>query len=227
MSDGAGSLRVVVGEDDVLMREGVARILTEAGLEVVGLAGDADDLRRKTLAHRPDAVVVDVQMPPNHRDDGLVAAVELRHRLPGLGILVLSQFNEESYALDLIGDRAEGVGYLLKERVGDVEAFVSAIRRVATGGTALDPDVVRRMLGRDRRDAPLRDLTARERSVLALMAEGKSNAGVAGELAISEAAVEKHTTAILRKLGIGTESTEHRRVSAVLTYLRTYGSAGS
>jgi len=224
MGEGQGALRVVVGEDDLLMREGIGRILTEAGLDVVALAGDADDLRRKTLAHRPDAVVVDVQMPPHRQDDGLVAAIELRDQLPTLGVLVLSQFNEESFALDLIGDRAEGVGYLLKESVGDVETFVSAIRRVAGGGTALDPMVVKRMLGRDRRDEPLRDLTARERLVLALMAEGKSNAGVAGELAISEAAVEKHTTAILRKLGIGAESTEHRRVSAVLTYLRTTGS---
>ena len=214
------ALRVIVGEDDVLMREGIVRLLAEAGLDVVAQAGDADDLLRKALAYRPDIAVVDVQMPPHRADDGLVTAMELRRRLPGLGVLVLSQFNEESYALDLIGDSPEGVGYLLKERVGDVETFVSAIRRVAAGGTALDAAVVRRMLGRDRRDDPLRHLTARERAVLAVMAEGKSNIGIATTLAISEAAVEKHVTAIFRKLNIGVGSTEHRRVLAVLAYVR-------
>jgi DNA-binding NarL/FixJ family response regulator len=221
MADAVGTLRVVVGEDDVLMREGIVRLLAEAGLDVVAQAGDADDLLRKALAHRPDIAIVDVQMPPHGGDDGLVAAIELRRRMPAVGVLVLSQFNEESYALDLIGDSAEGVGYLLKERVGDVDTFVSAIRRVATGGTALDAAVVQRMLGRDRRDDPLRDLTPRELAVLAVMAEGKSNMGVAEALAISEAAVEKHVTAIFRKLDIGVASTEHRRVRAVLTYVRS------
>jgi DNA-binding NarL/FixJ family response regulator len=216
-------VRVVVGEDDVLMREGIVRLLAEAGLEVMAQAGNADDLLRKVLAYRPDVAIVDVQMPPHRGDDGLVAAMELRRRQPALGVLVLSQFNEESYALDLIGDSPEGVGYLLKERVGDVETFVSAIRRVAAGGTALDAAVVRRMLGRDRRDDPLRQLTVRERAVLAVMAEGKSNIGIATTLAISEAAVEKHVTAIFRKLGIGAESTEHRRVLAVLAYVRNAG----
>jgi DNA-binding NarL/FixJ family response regulator len=223
MADAVGSLRVVVGEDDVLMREGIVRLLAEAGLEVVAQAGDADDLLRKALAHRPDIAIVDVRMPPHGGDDGLVAAIELRRRMPAVGVLVLSQFNEESYALDLIGDSAEGVGYLLKERVGDVDTFVSAIRRVATGGTALDAAVVQRMLGRDRRDDPLRGLTPRELAVLAVMAEGKSNMGVAEALAISEAAVEKHVTAIFRKLDIGVASTEHRRVRAVLTYVRSAG----
>ena len=161
MGDLERPLRVIVGEDDVLMREGIVRLLAEAGLNVVAQAGDADDLLGKTLAYRPDIVVVDVQMPPNREDDGLIAAMELRRRQPALGVLVLSQFNEESYALDLIGDNPESVGYLLKERVGDVDTFISAIKRVAAGGTALDAAVVRRMLGRDRRDDPLRVLSAR------------------------------------------------------------------
>jgi DNA-binding NarL/FixJ family response regulator len=212
-------LRVVIGEDDVLLREGMARLLAEADLNVVAQAGDADDLLRKVLAHRPDVAVVDVQMPPRREDDGLVAAMELRRRLPDTGILVLSQFYEESYALDLIGDRAEGVGYLLKERIGDVAAFVDAVRRVAAGGSALDPQVVGRMLGR-RRGGPLDDLTPRERDVLAAMAEGKSNMGIADALVVSETAVEKHVTRIFQKLSIGPAPGEHRRVLAGLTYLR-------
>ena len=216
----AEPLRVVIGEDDVLLREGIARLLAEAGCDVVAQAGDADDLLRKTLAHRPDVAVVDVQMPPRREDDGLVAAMEVRRRLPGTGVLVLSQFYEESYALDLIGDHAEGVGYLLKERVGDVAAFVDAVRRVAAGGSALDPEVVERMLGRRSREDPLAELTPRERDVLAAMAEGKSNLGIAEALFVSEAAVEKHVTGIFQKLGIGPTTTEHRRVLAVLTYMR-------
>jgi DNA-binding NarL/FixJ family response regulator len=214
------ALRVVIGEDDVLMREGMARLLAEAGCEVVAQAGDADDLLRKVLAHRPDVAVVDVQMPPRGEDDGLVAAQELRRRLPGTGVLVLSQFYEDSYALDIIGDSAEGVGYLLKERVGDVAAFVDAVRRVAAGGSALDPQVVGRMLGRRRSAGPLDDLTPRERDVLAAMAEGKSNLGIAQSLFVSEAAVEKHVTGIFQKLEIRQSTTEHRRVLAVLTYMR-------
>jgi DNA-binding NarL/FixJ family response regulator len=213
-------LRVVIGEDDVLMREGMARLLVEAGCDVVAQAGDADDLLRKALAHRPDVAVVDVQMPPRGEDDGLVAAQELRRRLPGTGVLVLSQFYEDSYALDIIGDSAEGVGYLLKERVGDVAAFVDAVRRVAAGGSALDPQVVGRMLGRRRSAGPLDELTPRERDVLAAMAEGKSNLGIAQSLFVSEAAVEKHVTGIFQKLGIRQSTTEHRRVLAVLTYMR-------
>jgi DNA-binding NarL/FixJ family response regulator len=216
----AEPLRVVIGEDDVLLREGMARLLAESGFDVVAQAGDADDLLRKALAHRPDVAVVDVQMPPRREDDGLVAAMELRRRSPGTGVLVLSQFYEESYALDLIGDRAEGVGYLLKERVGDVAAFVDAVERVAAGGSALDPQVVGRMLGRRRSGGPLDDLTPRERDVLAAMAEGKSNLGIAETLVVSEAAVEKHVTGIFHKLGIGPTTTEHRRVLAVLTYMR-------
>jgi DNA-binding NarL/FixJ family response regulator len=211
---------VVIGEDDVLLREGIARLLGEEGAEVVAQAGDADDLLRKALAHRPDIVVVDVQMPPRREDDGLVAALEVRRRLPDTGVLVLSQFYEESYALDLIGDRAEGVGYLLKERVGDVSVFMDAVRRVAAGGSALDPHVVGLMLGRRRGGGPLDELTPRERDVLAAMAEGKSNLGIAEALVVSEAAVEKHVTGIFQKLGIGPSPTEHRRVLAVLTYMR-------
>jgi DNA-binding NarL/FixJ family response regulator len=212
-------LRVVIGEDDVLMREGVARLLTEGGFEVVGQAGDADDLLRKALAHDPDVVVADVQMPPGHGDDGLTAAMELRRRRPEVGVLVLSQYYEEQYALDLIGDRPEGVGYLLKERVGDVETFLQSVARVAAGGSALDPEVVGRMLGRRRASGPLEQLSKREREVLALMAEGKSNQGIADALVVSDAAVEKHVTAIFSKLGLGRTSTDHRRVRAVLTYL--------
>jgi DNA-binding NarL/FixJ family response regulator len=216
----AGPLRVVIGEDDVLMREGIARLLIEAGFEVAAQAGDAEDLLRKALAHKPDVTVVDVQMPPNREDDGLRAALELRSRHPGCGILVLSQFYEETYALDLIGERADGVGYLLKERVGDVEAFIDAVKRVAAGGSALDPEVVGRMLGRRRAEGPLERLSPRERDVLASMAEGKSNQGIAEALVVTEAAVEKHVTSIFHKLGLGQSPTGHRRVLAVLTYLR-------
>ena len=214
-------LRVVLGEDDLLMRSGIARLLVDAGIDVVAQAGDAEDLLRKGLAHRPHVVVVDVQMPPRHEDDGLVAALELRRHLPGIGVLVLSQFNEPALAEQLIGDHAEGVGYLLKERVGEVSAFVDAIERVAAGGSVIDPSVVAQMLGRRRRDDPLGELTPRERTVLAVMAEGKSNAGIAEALTISGASVEKHVTAIFRKLGLRNETTEHRRVQAVLTYVRS------
>jgi DNA-binding NarL/FixJ family response regulator len=213
-------LRVVIGEDDVLLREGIARLLTESGLEVVAQAGDATDLLRKGLAHRPDVVVADVNMPPGHGDDGLRAAIELRRRRPDTGVLVLSQFYEEHYALDLIGERAQGVGYLLKERVGDLESFVDAVARVAEGGTALDPEVVARMLGRRQRDRPLDRLSRRERDVLGAMAEGKSNQGIAEALVVSQAAVEKHVTGIFQKLELDPAQTEHRRVLAVLAYLR-------
>jgi DNA-binding NarL/FixJ family response regulator len=214
-------LRIVIGEDDVLLREGVARLLDDAGMEVVARAGDADDFLRKTLAHRPDVAVVDVQMPPRHEDDGLQAAMALRERLPEVGVLVLSQFYEESYALNLIGDRAQGVGYLLKERVADVDAFVDAVERVAAGGSALDPEIVGRMLGRRHAHGPLDDLTPREREVLAAMAEGKSNRGIAESFVITETAVEKNVTRIFNKLGLGQSTTAHRRVLAVLTYLRS------
>jgi DNA-binding NarL/FixJ family response regulator len=217
-------LRVVIGEDDVLLREGIARLLGEAGFEVVAQAGDADDLLRKGLAHHPDVAVVDIQMPPGHGDDGLRAAMELRRRYSDVGILILSQYYEEAYAVELIGERPEGVGYLLKERVGDVDAFIDAVERVAAGGSALDPEVVGRMLGRRKNDGPLASLSPRELDVLAAMAEGKSNRGIAQELVVTEAAVEKHVTGIFHKLGLGPTPTEHRRVLAVLTFL--HGSPG-
>jgi DNA-binding NarL/FixJ family response regulator len=213
-------VRVVIGEDDVLMREGIARLLVEAGFDVVSQAGDAEAFLRKALAHRPDVAIVDIQMPPGHGDDGLRAALELRRRLPDTGVLVLSHYYEEQYALDLIGETAEGVGYLLKERVGDVEAFRDAVTRVAAGGSALDPEVVGRMLGRRRREGPLDELSPRERDVLAHLAEGKSNQGIAEELVVTSAAVEKHVTSIFHKLGLETSPTDHRRVLAALTYLR-------
>jgi DNA-binding NarL/FixJ family response regulator len=217
-------LRVVIGEDDVLLREGVARLLTDAGVEVVAQAGDAVDLVGKVLAYRPDVAIIDVRMPPKREYDGLVAAVELRRRAPRTAVLILSQFYEPSLALQLIGDHPEGVGYLLKERVGDVAAFVDCIHRVAGGGSALDPEVVARLLGRQLPNDPLQALSPAEHAVLAAMAEGKSNSGIARALIISEASVEKHVTALFRKLGIGPTTGEHRRVQAVLTYLR--GTAG-
>jgi DNA-binding NarL/FixJ family response regulator len=214
-------VRVVIGEDDVLLREGIVRLLAEAGFEILAQAGDAEDFLRRALAHRPDVAVVDVKMPPGRTDDGLRAALELRARHPDIGVLVLSQYYEESYALELIGDRAEGVGYLLKERVGDVRAFTEAVARVAAGGTALDPEVVGRMLGRRAPDDPVERLSPRAREVLAAMAEGKSNQGIAQALFISEAAVEKHVTSIFHTLGLDPGPTEHRRVHAALTYLRS------
>jgi DNA-binding NarL/FixJ family response regulator len=202
------------------MREGIVRLLVEAGFDVVGQAGDAEAFMRKALAHRPDVAVVDIQMPPGRGDDGLRAALELRRRLPDTGVLVLSQYYEEQYALDLIGDSAEGVGYLLKERVGDVDAFTDAVARVAAGGSALDPEVVGRMLGRRRRDGPLDRLSPRERDVLGHLAEGKSNQGIAEALVVTSAAVEKHVTRIFQKLGLDASPTDHRRVLAALTHLR-------
>lgn len=213
-------VRVVIGEDDVLMREGIVRLLTEAGFEVVAQAGDAPDLLRKALAHRPDVAVVDVRMPPGRRDDGLRAAVELRAQRPEIGVLVLSQYYDEAYAVDLIGDSAEGVGYLLKERVGDIKAFTQAVGRVAAGGSALDPEIVGRMLGRRPSDSPLDRLSPRECDVLAALAEGKSNRGIAEALSVTDAAVEKHVRNIFNKLGLAPEANEHRRVLAALTYVR-------
>jgi DNA-binding NarL/FixJ family response regulator len=211
----------VIAEDDVLLREGIGRLLADAGFEIVGQAGDARDFLRKALAHRPDVAVVDVQMPPGHGADGLRAALDLRAQLPETGVLVLSSYYEETYALDLIGESAAGVGYLLKERVGDVEAFTDAVARVAAGGTALDREVVGRMLGRRRAPGgPLEQLTEREREVLAQLAEGKSNRGIAEALVVTTAAVEKHITSIFQKLGIESTPTGHRRVLAALTYLR-------
>jgi DNA-binding NarL/FixJ family response regulator len=212
------AVRVVIGEDDVLLREGVSRVLTAAGLDVVAESADAVDFLRKARAHRPDVAVVDVQMPPRNEDDGLRAALELRADAPEIGILILSQFYEESFAVDLIAEHPDGIGYLLKERVGDVESFVDAVKRVADGGTALDPVVVGRMLGRSH--GPLDGLTPRERDVLGEMAEGKSNRGIADSLYVTEAAVEKHVRSIFQKLGLAPTTLEHRRVLAVLTFIR-------
>ena len=213
-------MRVVIADDSVLLREGLARLLEDAGFEVVGQAGDGEDLVRKVGAHKPDAAVVDLRMPPTHTDEGLRAAKRIRERQPGTGVLVLSQYAEEEYATELLGDGAEGVGYLLKDRVADVDGFADAVRRVAEGGSALDPEIVQLMLGR-RRDEPLEELTAREREVLALMAEGRSNQAIAEDLVITERAVEKHVTSIFGKLGLPSTGETHRRVLAVLAYLRS------
>jgi DNA-binding NarL/FixJ family response regulator len=216
----APGIRVVVGEDQPLVREGIVRVLEEAGLEVVGVAGDAEDLLRKAGAHRPDVVIADIQMPPNLTDDGLRAAQQIRSRQPDVGVLVLSQFLEDRYALDLVGDRAQGVGYLLKDRVGDLALFIDAVRRVALGGSALDPEVVQRMVGRRREGGPLDELTSGDLEVLALMAEGRSNQGIADKLVVTVAAVERHVTSIFSRLGLQQAPEDHRRVLAVLQYLR-------
>jgi DNA-binding NarL/FixJ family response regulator len=214
-------MRVVVGDDSVLLREGLARLLEEAGFEVVAQAGDAEELMRKVSAYRPDVAVVDIRMPPTETDDGLRAAIEIRRRLPQTGVVVLSQYLEERYAHDLVADSAEGTGYLLKDRVGDVERFADSVRRVGEGGSALDPEVVAHMLGRRRRDDPLAELTEREREVLALMAEGRSNRAIAEQLVLTERAVEKHVTRIFGKLDLPPAAEDHRRVLAVLTFLRS------
>jgi DNA-binding NarL/FixJ family response regulator len=214
-------MRVVIGEDQLLFRKGLSRLLEEAGFDVVGQAGDAIDLRRKVRAHRPDVAVVDIQMPPTNTDDGLRAAMEIRAEHPNTNVLVLSQYIEERYAVDLIGDSAEGVGYLLKDRVGDLDAFADAVRAVGEGGSVLDPEVVGQMLGRRRRVDPLDELSPRERDVLDLMAQGRSNSGIAEQLVITESAVEKHVTSIFDTLGIDRSGEAHRRILAVLTYLRS------
>ncbi len=212
-------MRVVVAEDSVLLREGIARIISDAGHEVVGQAGDGEDLLRKVRAHKPDLALIDIRMPPTHTDEGLAAAREIRAELPEIGLLVLSQYVEESYAMELLADSAEGIGYLLKDRVADVERFIDSIERVADGGSALDPEVVSQMLGRRRSADPLAELTPREREVLGLMAEGRSNQAVAAEMVITERAVEKHVTAIFSKLNLVASAEDHRRVLAVRTFL--------
>ena len=213
-------MRVVVADDSVLLREGVVRLLEENGFDVVGQAGDAEDLIRKVRAHKPDVAVVDIRMPPTNTDDGLRAALEIRAELPDTGVLVLSQYVEEGYALDLVGESAGGVGYLLKDRVADVERFVDSVKRVADGGSALDPEVVAQLVGRARRDDPLAELTPREREVMELMAEGRSNNAIAAQMTVTERAVEKHVTSIFGKLGLPPAPEDHRRVLAVLAFLR-------
>jgi DNA-binding NarL/FixJ family response regulator len=216
---GPAPLRIVVGEDQPLVREGVVHVLQEADFDVVAVAADADDLVRKALAHKPDVVVTDIQMPPDNADDGLRAARRIRDAQPGVGVLVLSQFLEDGYPLELLGDRADGLGYLLKDRVGDVPTFIEAVRRVAAGGSVLDPEVVGRMVGRPRRRSPMDDLSPREREVLGLMAEGRSNQGIADELVVTVGAVERQITGIFGKLELAPAPTDHRRVLAVLQYL--------
>jgi DNA-binding NarL/FixJ family response regulator len=212
-------LRVVVADDSVLLREGLVRILGEAGFDVVAQAGDGEDLMRKVRAHKPDLAVVDVRMPPTHTDEGIRAARDIRAEMPEVGVLVLSQYVEETYARELLADDASGVGYLLKDRVGDLDVLVDALRRIDAGGSALDPEVVSLILGRRRVDDPLEELTPREREVLALMAEGRSNSGIAKELVVTERAVEKHVTGIFGKLDLPTGSDDHRRILAVLAFL--------
>jgi DNA-binding NarL/FixJ family response regulator len=211
-------MRVVLGEDSLLLRAGIARLLEDAEIEVVGQAGDFGDLLRKVRAHKPDVAIVDIKMPPTHTDEGLRAARLIRSELPETGVLVLSQYVEKEYASDLLAESAEGIGYLLKDRVADIERFIDAVRRVADGGSALDPEVVSQMLAR-RSAGPLDQLTGREREVLALMAEGRSNHSIAAELVVTERAVEKHVTSIFAKLNLPATADDHRRVLAVLAYL--------
>jgi DNA-binding NarL/FixJ family response regulator len=212
-------MRVVIAEDSVLLREGLVMLLESNGFEVVGQAGDAEDLLRKVGAHKPDVAVVDVRMPPSHTDEGLRAALEIKQRQPDCGVLVLSAYIEETSAMELLSDDASGVGYLLKDRVGDVDRFVEAVRRVAEGGSALDPEVVARLLGRRRQEDPLEGISPREREVLALMAEGRSNHAIAEALVVTERAVEKHVTSIFSKLDLPPTVEDHRRVLAVLKYV--------
>jgi DNA-binding NarL/FixJ family response regulator len=213
------SLRVVIAEDSGLLREGLARLLADADLEVVAKVGDGPDLISAAEKHRPDIAVVDVRMPPGYRDEGLQAAIEARRRVPDLTVLVLSQYIEERYGTELLEPGLGGVGYLLKDRVADVSDFVAAVRNVASGGTVLDPEVVSQLLSRRRRDRRLAVLTPREREVLSLMAEGRSNHAIARMLYVTEGAVEKHVRNIFGKLGLAQTGDDHRRVLAVLTYL--------
>ena len=211
-------MRIVIGEDQVLLREGLVRLVEEEGHEVVGTAGDGPDMVRKAKAHRPDVVIADVRMPPSQTDEGMRAVLEIRATDPSIGILVLSHHVEVRYALELLADDATGVGYLLKQRVADLDRFFAALERINAGGSVIDPEVVSAMLGRARRD-PIDKLTPRQREVLALMAEGRTNAGIAEELVITEKAVAKHVAAILEALGLPPSADGNRRVLAVVQYL--------
>ncbi len=213
-------MRIVIADDAVLLREGAARLLEEAGFEVVAQAGDAEDLLRKVRAHTPDVAIIDVRMPPDNVDDGLRAALTIRDELPDVGILMLSQYVEDRYLGELLAGGAEGVGYLLKDRLADVDRLTEAVQRVAAGGSVLDPEVVAQMLGRSREAGPLDSLTDRERDVLGRMAEGRTNRAIAEELFVSERAVERHVTSIFAKLDLPAGEQDHRRVLAVLAYLR-------
>jgi DNA-binding NarL/FixJ family response regulator/class 3 adenylate cyclase len=216
----SGTLRVAIAEDAVLLREGMARLLRESGFDIVGQSGTADDLMLKVRSYAPDVAIVDIRMPPTQTDEGLRAAREIRERHPDVGVLVLSQHVEPDYAMELLAESAEGVGYLLKDRVSDIDEFASAVRRVAEGGSALDPSLVTQLVGRRRKRGPLDDLTPRELEVLELMAEGRSNQAIGERLFITARAVEKHTTSIFRKLGLAPALEDHRRVLAVLAFLR-------
>jgi DNA-binding NarL/FixJ family response regulator len=213
-------MRVVIAEDLALLRDGMTRLLRDNGIEVVAAVSDGDALVREIVARRPDLAVVDIRLPPDFHDEGLRAALEARRRVPGTAVLVISQYVEPTYAQELLADRRGGVGYLLKDRVMHVAEFLEAVRRVADGGTALDPDVVAQLFSRRRQDGPLERLTPREREVLSLMAEGRSNAGIAQSLVLTVGAVEKHVQSILSKLDLTQSATDHRRVLAVLAYLQ-------
>jgi DNA-binding NarL/FixJ family response regulator len=217
---GTAAIKLVLADDSILLREGLARLLEDAGFEVVAQSGNADDLLRHVAMHQPDVAITDIRMPPTQTDEGLRAAQEIRERHPDVGVLVLSQYVEPAYAMELLGDSAEGVGYLLKDRVSDLEEFAAAVRRVAEGGSALDAAVIDQLVGRRRRDDPLDELTAREREVLELMAEGRSNQAIAERMFVTLRAVEKHVTSIFTKLRLPASGDDHRRVLAVLTYLR-------
>ena len=216
----AGALRTVIADDSVLLRDGLVRLLTDSGFDVVAAVGDADGLLDAVTEHSPDLCLVDVRMPPTHTDEGLRAAIEIRRRHPEIAVLVLSQYVEERYAGELLTGDVAGVGYLLKDRVIDVDDFLVSVRRVANGGSAIDAEVVSQILGRSQRSSDLDRLTPREREVLTLMAEGLSNGGIADRLVVSHGAVEKHISNVFMKLGLDVEESSHRRVLAVLTYLR-------
>jgi DNA-binding NarL/FixJ family response regulator len=219
--DGLGArTRIVLADDSVLLREGIARLLEDAGFEIVGQAGNPDELMLKVRSYSPDVAIVDIRMPPTYTDEGLRAAQEIREKHPGTGVLVLSQYVESGYALELLQGNAEGVGYLLKDRVADVKEFAAAVKRVADGGSALDSEVVSRLVGRRRGEDPISQLTPREREVMELMAEGRSNQAIAERLVVTLRAVEKHVTSIFSKLRLPAAEQDHRRVLAVLTYLR-------
>jgi DNA-binding NarL/FixJ family response regulator len=214
-------VRVAIAEDSVLLREGLARLLDDAGIEVIARCGDADELRQLLKAKQPDVVIVDIRLPPTHTDEGLQAAVEIRSEHPDIGVLVLSQYVELGLAMKLLADSADGVGYLLKDRISDVTDFLNAVRRVANGGSAIDPTIVSTLLSRRRSDDPLAKLTPREREVLELMAEGTSNQGIADRMVITLRAVEKYVSSIFSKLGLPATGSESRRVLAVLLFLRS------
>jgi DNA-binding NarL/FixJ family response regulator len=214
-------VRVAIAEDSVLLREGIVRLLEESGLQVVAQSTEADDLLHKVRSFRPDVVITDIRMPPTHNDEGLRAALQIREEHPGMGVLVLSQYVELGLAMKLLEDSADGIGYLLKDRIRDVDEFVAAVRRVGEGGSAVDPKIVSTLLSRERPDDPVAKLTPREREVLELMAAGSSNQGIAEKLVITLGVVEKYVSSIFEKLGLPTARSESRRVLAVLVFLRS------